>query len=144
MPKVARSFSVSPSPQTVLGYLADFSRAEQWDPGTVTCTRVGDGPVAVGASWRNVSKVAGRSTELTYTLEKQTPDSLVFVGRNKGATSTDTITVVPDGAGSKLTYQADLELHGAAKLVGPAMKVIFERLASDTEKQLKVVLNGLT
>jgi carbon monoxide dehydrogenase subunit G len=144
MPKVARSFSVSPSPQTVLGYLADFSRAEQWDPGTVTCTREGDGPVAVGTSWRNVSKVAGRSTELTYTLEKQTPDTLVFVGRNKGATSTDTITLVPDGAGSKLTYAADLELHGASRLISPAMKLIFEKLASDTEKQLSKVLNTLT
>ena len=144
MPKVARSFSISPSPQTVLGYLVDFSRAEQWDPGTVTCTREGDGPITVGTSWRNVSKVAGRSTELTYTLEKQTPDTLVFVGRNKGATSTDTITVVPDGSGSKLTYAADLELHGASKLISPAMKLIFEKLASDTEKQLKVVLNGLT
>jgi carbon monoxide dehydrogenase subunit G len=144
MPKAARSFSISPSPQTVLNYLVDFSRAEQWDPGTISCTRVGDGPVAVGTSWRNVSKVGGYKAELTYTLEKQTPDTLVFVGRNKGATSTDTITVVPDGAGSKLTYAADLELHGASKLISPAMKLIFEKLASDTEKQLSKVLNTLT
>ena len=143
MPTVSRSFTVHPGPQAVLGYLADFSHAEQWDPGTVSCTRNDPGPVAVGASWHNVSKVAGLKTELTYTLERLTSDTLVFVGKNKGATSTDTITVLPDGTGSKLTYRADLEMHGASALLSPAMKLIFEKLATDTERQLTSVLNNL-
>jgi carbon monoxide dehydrogenase subunit G len=143
MPEVSRSFRVDPAPRSVIGYLADFANAEEWDPGTVSCTRTDAGPVAVGASWRNVSKFAGRTTELAYTLERLTADTIVFVGRNKGATSTDTITVVPDGPGSKVTYRADLALHGAAALLSPAMKLIFEKVASDTERQLTVVLNAL-
>jgi carbon monoxide dehydrogenase subunit G len=142
MPTVSRSFTVTPDPQAVISYLADFSHAEQWDPGTVTCTRNDSGPVAVGASWQNVSKLAGLKTELTYTLERLTGDTLVFVGKNKGATSTDTITVVPDGTGSKLTYRAVLEMHGASVLLTPAMKLIFEKLATDTERQLSSVLNN--
>jgi carbon monoxide dehydrogenase subunit G len=143
MPTVARTFRVSPAPQAVLGYLADFSHADQWDPGTVTCTRGDDGPVAVGATWHNVSKVAGLTTELSYTLQRLTVDTLVFVGKNKGATSTDTITVLPDGTGSTVTYRADLEMHGAFALLSPAMKLIFEKVASDTERQLIQVLNSL-
>lgn len=143
MPTVSRSFSVSPPPQAVLEYLADFGHAEQWDPGTVSCARSDPGPVAVGATWHNVSKVAGVKTELTYTLQRITGDTLVFVGQNKGATSTDTITVLPDGAGSRLTYQAVLELHGASALLSPAMKLVFEKVASDTERQLTQVLNAL-
>jgi len=143
MPTVSRSFRVTPAPQAVLGYLAEISHAEQWDPGTVTCTRNDPGPVAVGASWHNVSKVAGLKTELTYTLQRLTRDTLVFVGQNKGATSTDTITVESDGAGSKLTYRADLEMHGASALLSPAMKLIFEKVANDTERQLTKVLNAL-
>ena len=143
MPKVSRTFHVTPTPQPILEYLANFSHAEEWDPGTVSCTRSDPGPVAVGASWHNVSKVAGLKTELTYTLERLTSDTLVFVGKNKGATSTDTITVLPDGTGSKLTYRADLEMHGASALLSPAMKLIFEKLATDTERQLTSVLNNL-
>jgi carbon monoxide dehydrogenase subunit G len=143
MPTVSRSFTVTLDPQAVISYLADFSHTEQWDPGTVTCTRNDAGPVAVGSSWQNVSKLAGLKTELTYTLERLTGDTLVFVGKNKGATSTDTITVLPDGAGSKLTYRAVLEMHGASALLTPAMKVIFERLATGTERQLSSVLNNL-
>ena len=144
MPAVSRTFQVSPTPATVIGYLADFSHAEQWDPGTVSCTRVDPGPVAVGATWRNVSRVAGLKTELTYALRQLTADTIVFVGQNKGATSTDTITVLPDGAGSRIAYHADLDLHGATALLGPVMKLVFEKVAGDTERQLTRVLNGLT
>ena len=42
-----------------------------------------------------------------------------------------------------ITYQADLEMKGAAKLLSPAMKLVFEKLANDTEKQMTTVLNGI-
>jgi carbon monoxide dehydrogenase subunit G len=144
MTTVSRTFTVTPEPSTVLDYLTDFAHAEQWDPGTETCTRNDAGPVEVGSNWHNVSKIAGATTELTYTLEKRTADALVFVGRNDTATSTDTISVSADGAGSRITYEADLEMHGVAKLATPAMKLLFEKLGNDTEKQMTEVLNRLS
>jgi carbon monoxide dehydrogenase subunit G len=146
MPTVTRTFTVAPPPQVVLTYLADFANAEEWDPGTESCTRIDDGPVAVGATWRNVSSIAGISTELTYTLEQLTQDTAVLVGRNDTATSTETITVRPVGDGgnrTELTYRNDLELHGAAKLASPAAKLVFEKLGNDTDKQLSQALADL-
>ncbi|MDQ2846843.1 MAG: SRPBCC family protein [Actinomycetota bacterium] len=144
MTTVTRTFIVTPAPAIVLGYLKDFGNAEQWDPGTERCTRTDAGPVAVGATWHNVSKIAGISTELTYTLDQLSEETIVFVGKNDTATSTDTISVKPhaDG-GSEVTYRADIELHGAAKLAAPAVKLVFEKLGNDTEKQLTEVLNNL-
>ncbi len=144
MTSVSRTFTVNPSPNAVIDYLKDFEHAEQWDPGTEKCTRNDAGPIAVGASWHNVSKIAGTTTELTYTLDQLTADKIVLVGKNDSATSTDTITVTPAGAGSEITYHADLQMHGIAKLATPAMKLIFEKLAGDTEKRMTEVLNGLT
>ena len=143
MPSVSRTFSVKPTPDRVIDYLKDFSNAKEWDPGTESCTRNGAGPVEVGATWHNVSKIVGVTAELTYTLESLSNRTLVFVGRNDSSTSTDTITVDASGAGSVITYQADLEMKGAAKLLSPAMKLIFEKLAGDTEKQLTAVLDAL-
>jgi carbon monoxide dehydrogenase subunit G len=99
------------------------------------------GPLEVGTNWHNVSKVAGFTTELEYELSELTDRSLVFVGRNKGATSTDTISVLPSGQGSEITYRADLDMHGVASLAAPAMKLVFEKLADETEEQLTAVLN---
>jgi carbon monoxide dehydrogenase subunit G len=143
MPTVSRTFSVTSPPAKVMDYLKDFANAEQWDPGTQTCTRTGGGAITEGASWHNVSNIFGVTAELTYVLRELSEDTLVFVGTNKSSTSTDTITVVPDGTGSKLTYRADLEMNGAAKLLNPVMKLVFEKLANDTEKQMAAVLNEL-
>ena len=134
---------MTPPPATVVDYLKDFANAEDWDPGTQTCTRTDTGALAEGASWHNVSNIFGVKAELTYVLREVADDKVVFVGTNKSSTSTDTISVVPNGAGSTLTYHADLEMNGAAKLLNPVMKLVFEKLANDTEKQMTTVLNGL-
>ena len=143
MPTVSRTFAVTPPPSAIIEYLKDFANAEQWDPGTQSCTRQDSGPVREGSSWHNVSKILGVEATLTYTLDRLADDELVFVGKNDASTSTDTITVEPHEAGSVITYRADLEMHGVAKLMSPAMKLVFEKLANDTEKQMTEVLNQL-
>ena len=143
MPTVSRSFSVTASPAVAVPYLADFTHAEEWDPGTESCTRIDSGPVAVGAQWHNKSRLVGVSTELTYTLTELTDTRVVLVGQNDSATATENIDVVPEGTGSRITYTNVLEMHGVAKVVGPAMKLLFEKLANDVERQLTEALNRL-
>lgn len=72
MPSVSRTFHVNAPPSAAVTYLADFSNAEEWDPGTVRCVREGAGPVEVGASWHNESKIAGVSND----TERQMTDVL--------------------------------------------------------------------
>lgn len=142
---MSRTFTVKPDPATVVAYLKDFSHAEAWDPGTESCTQTTPGDVAVGTQWHNASKIAGVSTELTYTLTTLQPDVVRFEGENDSATSTDTITVEPgpDG-GSEITYEAVIEAKGVAgKLGEPVLKLLFERVGTKTEDQMTEVLNGL-
>lgn len=143
MTEISRTFTVSPAPATVLDYLKDFSHAEEWDPGTETCTRIDDGPVAVGSRWHNTSKIAGVSTELVYELTELTDDHVQFKGSNETATTVDTITVVPHADGSEITYVADIQMQGAAKLATPVVKLVFEKIGSDTEDDMVRVLNNL-
>jgi len=141
---INRTFKVTAPTGAVLEYLRDFGHTEQWDPGTQQTTRNDTGPIAVGSSWHNVSKVMGITTELTYTLEGEDAEKLVFVGRNEGATSTDTITVRPDRGGSEVTYHLVLEMHGVAKLATPVMKFEFERLGTETAARLTELLGNLS
>lgn len=143
MPIVTRTMSVTAPPDRVVDYLRDFANAKDWDAGTQRCTRNDAGPIKPGSSWHNVSKVFGVTAELTYTLEELSDRRLVFVGTNARSTSRDEITVDGNGSGSTVTYRADLTMHGPAKLLNPVMKLAFDRLANDTEKQMTKVLNGL-
>lgn len=142
---VERTFTVASSPEGVVEYLRDFARTEQWDPGTVTCTRLDDGPVEVGSRWRNVSTFLGRKTELVYELTRDDPNGLQFVGRNDTATATDDISIT---AGStpgttRIGYHAHLEFTGLAKLGAPVAKLVLEKLGNDTEKSLIRVLGSV-
>ena len=143
MTTVSRTFTVTPPPAVVVDYLKDFGNAEKWDPGTEKCTRLDTGPVRVGSRWHNESKIAGVSTELDYELVELTDDRIVLVGKNKTATSTDTLTVLPHQSGSEVTYEAVIEMNGAAKLAAPLVKLVFEKVGSDTEGQMVEAINKL-
>jgi carbon monoxide dehydrogenase subunit G len=140
MVNVSRSFTVPVPPEAVVDYLADFTNAEEWDPGTVSCTRIDSGPVAPGARWRNVSKILGRETELTYVLLEKRPDGVLLEGTNKTATSVDDIRVEPSPEGSRITYEARVRFKGLAKVSDPLMRLVFERLAGKTADQMTQAL----
>jgi carbon monoxide dehydrogenase subunit G len=141
---VSRTFAVAAAADKVLEYLQDFGNTEEWDPATQRTTRIDAGPIGVGSSWHNASKILGVTAELTYTLTAVQSDKLVFLGRNEGATAIDTITVRPVAGGSEVTYHVDLEMHGLAKLMTPVMKIEFEKLGNETAARLTGVLNRLT
>jgi carbon monoxide dehydrogenase subunit G len=141
---VARTFAVHAAPDTVLEYLRDFGNTLEWDPATRRTTRTDAGPIGVGSSWHHEARIFGVTAALTYTLAAMERDRLVFVGRNDGATSVDTITVRPVGGGSEVTYHVDLEVHGLAKLATPVMRIEFEKLGNETAARLTDVLNRLT
>lgn len=124
----------------VLDWLADFTHAELWDSGTVSCTRIGDGPVEVGARWRNVSRFRGKETELTYTLIRRERGHLTFTGENKTVHSTDDLTFLAENGGTRIRYRARFSFNGLAKLAEPLLKGSLNELADDTIEQLHSVL----
>ncbi len=145
MVHVIRTFEVHVNPSVALEYLKDFSHAVEWDPGTVSCERIGDefAPIEIGAKWHNVSKLIVISTELEYELRELQADRIVLRGTNKTATSIDDIRVEPSTAGSMITYEATVTFNGAAKLTDPLMKLIFLKLAKDLVVDMTKALEKL-
>lgn len=60
MVHVERQVTVRRPLAEVVRYLADFSHAVDWDPGTQECDRIDSGPPVEGAQWHNVSEFRGR------------------------------------------------------------------------------------
>jgi carbon monoxide dehydrogenase subunit G len=143
MVQVERTVTVRTPVDRVAGYLADFAHTEEWDPGTVRCTRSDAGPVAVGAQWHNVSEFRGKETELDYRLTRFDPDRVRFVGENKTATSTDDFTLTPGPDGTTVHYRATIVFHGLAKLASPLLKREFERLGDEVVPALTGALEKL-
>lgn len=138
MVSVERTFVVTRPATEVFDYLSDFTNTEHWDPGTVSTTRVDSGPIGVGATFHNVSKFRGRTTELDYELTDYEPSNrLVFTGNNKTVTSRDKLHFTATGDDTSITYRAEFEFHGLAKLAAPLLKPGLEKLADETIAQMK-------
>lgn len=143
MVHIIREFE-APCPQgAAVAYLADFANAVEWDPGTVSCVRDGDpsAPVEPGATWRNVSKVLGRETNLEYQLTSLESDRVVLDGHNSTASSRDDIgvTAIDDGH-SRIRYEATITFKGLARLADPLMTLVFRRIADETVRDMTTAL----
>lgn len=141
--EIQRTVETDATPDTVFAYLSDFTNTTEWDPGTVSTERVqGDGDV--GTVYHNVSEFNGRETELRYTVvEHRAPSRLVLRGENKTVTAVDTMAIEPHGAGSRVTYTADFEFKGLAKLVTPFLGGAFKKLGDEAEEGLREALAKL-
>ncbi|MFE2555026.1 SRPBCC family protein [Streptomyces sp. NPDC059352] len=134
---VRRSFRLAVPLDDLVTYLEDFERTEEWDPGTVRCVRIDEGPVRPGSTWRNTSRFRGRTSELLYQLQVRDPARLVFVGTNKTVTSTDDMVFEAVSPGQTLlTYRASLRFKGLARLATPFLRAEFERLADEVVERL--------
>lgn len=138
---IHRSLTLTKSPAEVFAYLQDFTTTEEWDPGTVSTTRI-DGDGGVGTRYRNVSKFLGRETELTYVVEEaDAPRRLHLRGENKTVVSHDIMTLTPSAAGgTELDYRAEFEFKGVARFIAPLLAPAFKRLGDEAEEGLRRAL----
>lgn len=132
----------SPKPiEDVFDYMADFSNAKEWDPSSVDSRPLDDG-AREGARYAVTSKFMGREVSLTYRITGfDRPEKVVLIGENEGTESVDTISFrkLPDG-GTEVTYDADLRLKGARKVLEPVVGLAFRRLCERARTQMGKVL----
>jgi len=141
--KIQRTVETPAAPAAVFAYLSDFTTTTEWDPGTVSTTRV-SGEGDVGTEYHNVSRFLGRETELTYRVLEHTPDRRVALrGENKTVVAHDTMEIEPHGTGSRVTYTADFAFSGVAKVVAPLLAPALKKLGNEAEEGLQKALAQL-
>lgn len=144
MPSVSRTFTTTATPDAAYRYLADFTHAEEWDPGTQTCEQTsGDG--GVGTTYRNVSTFLGREVEITYTAAELAPPTRVHLrGTNEQFEGHDIFEIRAVGRGAGVTYRADMSFSGLAKLASPVVAAYLPILARKTVEDLRACLDRQT
>lgn len=133
---IHETIEIERTPEQAFEAVADFSNAEEWDPGVISAERVREGagaPSGVGARYRLIVSFRGRRSEMTYvTTEYVPPRRVVLEGDGPRITAKDTIEfeATPDG-GTRIDYEADLRLRGLAKVAAPLLKGAFDELGRE-------------
>lgn len=115
--------------EDVFAYLSDFSTTEEWDPGVLEAERVNGTAAGEGTEFRLVAQFLGRRTPLTYRIvEYDPPHSVTFLGENATVISRDRITFEETTEGTRITYDAHLELKGLLAIASPLLGLPFKRV----------------
>ena len=133
-------------------YVADLTNFAEWDPGVRRSVHVdgeqvaGEGSVegaGLGAAYDVTVAAVPRDLTLRYeVVEYDPPRTCLVVARSSMFTSTDRITVVPDGDGSTVTYDAELTLNGPLGLFDPVLRLAFGRIGDRAAAGLRRALDG--
>jgi len=141
MARVTKTLDVPGSPKDVFQYLADFSHAAEWDPGVLAAEKATEGPIEVGAAFRLTVAFGPRRMELLYRVTEIDPHRrLVFHCERPDFASHDVITVDDAPGGARITYDAELTLHGWRRAADPLLQVAFYWLAGNAMHGLRQVL----
>lgn len=123
-------------------YMADFTHASEWDPGTKSAKRLDEGEIGVGSKFELVVEFAGNESPFTYEITGyERPDRLVVEADSEAVHLTDTMTCAAEGSASRLNYDARLDLKGWRKVTTPVMAVLFNRLCQKGRGGLERELN---
>jgi carbon monoxide dehydrogenase subunit G len=126
-------------PEAAFRYLAEFSNVADWDPGVSAARNLSDAPLESGARFEVEASFLGRTVPLTYeTIEIDSPRRVTLRAATGTFTSLDTLSFDPtDGGGTAVTYDAELSLNGALKLLDPALGLAFKRIGDAARDGLR-------
>lgn len=129
MTRLVETATTSLDQATAFASVAEFANIEKWDPGVARSVKLTPGATRVGTDYALVLNYNGRAMNMTYTVTEFRPNSrIVLEGRGKQIAAVDTIGFEPSGNGTVVTYQADLQLTGVARLMQPLIKSRFESI----------------
>ena len=128
--------------ESAFAYLADFSNAATWDPGTATASRLDEGPLRVGSRFALGVRMAGSVRPMTYRIVRLDPDrEVVLEGRGSGVAATDTMTFAADPGGTRIDYRADIRLLGWRRLLQPFASGAFQQIAQAAQAGMQRTLD---
>jgi hypothetical protein len=124
-------------------YLATFSNAAQWDPGTLSAEQLDPGPLGVGTRFRLTVRFLGRRLPVIYRITRYQPHREVALDATTGLLRlTDRIVVTGEGFGARVSYDAEARLRGPLGLLDPVLSRGFAKVGERAAAGLASALAG--
>lgn len=114
--------------EAAFDYHAEYERHPEWQPELVSARIVTPGPVGVGSQGIEVRKVGPRRIEYRYEItEHDRPHVTAFRTLEGPADSRGRVTFEAVPEGTRIIFEAELGLRGAARVAAPLANAMFGR-----------------
>lgn len=139
MPSYRATVSTDLAPERAFQLMADFANAQYWDPATLASRQTAGDTVGEGARFELEMEILGRTNNIEYEIVEYVPhERVVLRGENAGSVSIDEISVAPDAdGGSMVSYDAEVTMKGAFKLIGPLFVPVFNRMGDSAKVRIR-------
>jgi hypothetical protein len=141
------------APAGVFSFVSDFRNAPRWDPRTYSAVMVTDGPIGLGTRFELQGGLLTKSVHaelpaflrgnevLPYTVVEFDPPRVVaFRGETKTTRYHDRIQLAEEQGGTRLIYDAELELIGILEFGEPGFQLLFEKIGRDATEPIPAVV----
>jgi len=126
MARLLVTIDVPDDPKAVFDYLVDFSNTAQWDPGVLEAERLDTGKIGLASRFRLIVSFFGASSEFAYRVTKyERPYRFRIEGSNGLVTSEDDVAITPVAGGTRVTYDASLQLPLYLRPLDPLLQAAF-------------------
>ena len=141
MPSVTQSITIQRPPAAVFAFVGDFQNDPQWRSGVVEIRQTSPGPIAVGATTREVMRFLGRPLITLASVTEYDPGHRLAFKSTGGPIPVWGYRLVEgQGEATRFTYHVSAELPGRYRLLAPLiMRDARRRVARDLQR-LKTVL----
>jgi len=138
-----RALAVNSNQEQSFDYVADFTHAV-WDPATLACEKVTDGPIGVGTTFMLKAKFLIGSMNLPYTITEYIPHTrLVLEGETSMMKYVDVITFESRDGSAVVGYDAVLTFKGLLGLGEIFFRPAFQQIGDGATDGLIKALNQL-
>lgn len=137
MAHIVKTVSTTWSPEQAFDYMADLSRAAEWDPGVAAATRVDSGEIHLGSAFDLEVLVATRRIPMRYEITDVGPRRVTFAARTRSIESVDTVTVDSDAGATTVTYDARINFRGILRVADPVLALGFRGVAERATRGLQ-------
>jgi uncharacterized protein YndB with AHSA1/START domain len=121
--------------------MADPSLEERWNPDAQEVRRLDDGPLGPGSQWIGQYRGMG---EMRITLERyERPSALSFAIAGSRMDMHWTFGFTPEGEGTRLRADAELEPKGAMRILGPVFGPMMRKTFAKRPAQLAAGVESL-
>ena len=143
MPSYRAEIRTTRPREEVFDYLARFSSVAEWDASVVSAEMLTPEPVEVGSEFKVVVRSFGRDLPFVYRISTfDRPHIVRLVADTGRLRSEDTITVEPDGVGSRVVYDARLSAKGVASLASPLLAIALRRIGDAAAAGLRAMITS--
>jgi len=132
---------IAASPREVFGVISDPSQATNFLENIKESTKLTEGPIAVGTTFRETRVVNKREASADLVVSAYDPDTRFGISTEaEGITVSYRYDVTPEGSGTRLNWVCELEAGGLRKMMLPMVAAIMKKEDGEHLRKLKAYL----